>query len=104
MSHLTETVAGVPPAKIASPRLPPSENFTGIVLPALATLTTGELSTGEKKPVNGQTIWIDATAELSAYVASVSVIDALTRAKKRDRAIEVNIQRVGADGQRNRAE
>src|SRR3954469_15749726 len=36
-----------------SPRLPPSENFSGTDDPACTTLTTGRLSTGAKNPVHG---------------------------------------------------
>ena len=38
--------------------------MTGIVLPALATFTTGRLSTGEKNPVNGQMTLIGPLVEL----------------------------------------
>ena len=36
------------------PRSPPRLNLTGMVLPAFAMFRVGRLSTGEKKPVNGE--------------------------------------------------
>src|SRR6185295_17121833 len=44
---------GLPAARMPRPRSPPRLNLTGMALPALATLTVGRLSTGERKPVNG---------------------------------------------------
>src|SRR5689334_15471678 len=46
----TKADAGKPLRKMCRPLFPPRLNFTGITLPALATLSVGRLSTGWKNP------------------------------------------------------
>jgi hypothetical protein len=51
--HGTSTELGEATAlRICIPAYPPIVNFMGIVLPAVATLTTGRFLTGAKKPEN----------------------------------------------------
>src|SRR5689334_21960066 len=51
VSHRILLELGEPVARMLSPRFPCRLNLTGIALHALATLTTGGLSTGATKPL-----------------------------------------------------
>ncbi len=68
LSHVTLIAFGYPVAKIPRPRSPPSENLTGIAVPAVALLRAVR-STGEKNPVKGQMIRKLAVAVAGLYSA-----------------------------------
>ena len=52
-SQLTPIDDGEPTFRMASPKLPARLNLSGMVAPAVLLFTTGRLSSGSRKPVNG---------------------------------------------------